>query len=32
MVLNVNGSLHFLSGLPMQHIDRPWLGSVHQLF
>jgi len=32
MILNVNGSLHFLSDLPMQHIDRTWLGSNHQMF
>jgi hypothetical protein len=32
MILNVNGSLHFLSDLSMQYIDWTWLGSNHQMF
>jgi hypothetical protein len=32
MILNVNGSLRFLSDLPMQYIDWTWLGSIHQRF
>ncbi|KAF8499719.1 hypothetical protein F5888DRAFT_1802202 [Russula emetica] len=32
MILNLNGSLHFLSDLPMQHTDRTWLGSDYQMF